>query len=60
MQTASNDTSEQTVAARLAEFLEGAFESVALTRREHFRQHPEYHGVRALSAAASSCSCMAG
>ncbi len=41
MQTASNDTSEQTVAARLAEFLEGAFESVALTRREHFRQHPD-------------------
>lgn len=37
----SNDSQEQTIAMQVAEFLEGAFESVALTRREHFEQHPD-------------------
>lgn len=32
---------ESAIAARIAEFLEHAFESVALTRREHFADHPE-------------------
>lgn len=35
------ENQEQTLATRLGEFLESAFESVALTRREHFQHHPE-------------------
>lgn len=41
MDTDSNDIQEQTIATRIAEFLEGAFETVALTRREHFQQHAD-------------------
>jgi hypothetical protein len=37
----SNDNQEQTIATQVAEFLEGAFESVALTRREHFEKQPD-------------------
>lgn len=40
MATESNDTKAQRIATQLAGFLESAFESVALTRREHFQKHP--------------------
>lgn len=34
-----SDDQESLIARKLAEFLEGAFESVQLTRRQHFEQH---------------------
>lgn len=34
------DPQESAVAAKIAEWLEGAFESVALTRRQHFLENP--------------------